>query len=49
VLRHYAGFSVAETASAMGCAEGPVRALTSQGRDRLRAVLAPADPVDRDV
>jgi RNA polymerase sigma-70 factor (ECF subfamily) len=49
VLRHYAGFSVAETASAMDCAEGTVKALTSQGLDRLRAVLAPADPVDRDV
>jgi RNA polymerase sigma-70 factor (ECF subfamily) len=39
VLRHYAGFSVAETAAALGCAEGTVKSLTSQGLDRLRAVL----------
>lgn len=49
VLRHYAGLSVAETATAMGCAEGTVKALTSQGLDRLRAILGEPDSVDRDV
>jgi RNA polymerase sigma-70 factor (ECF subfamily) len=39
VLRHYAGFSVAEAAATLECAEGTVKSLTSQGLDRLRAVL----------
>lgn len=38
-LRYYADFSVAQTAQVMGCAEGTVKALTSQGIDRLRSVL----------
>jgi RNA polymerase sigma-70 factor (sigma-E family) len=39
-LRYYADFSVARTAQVMGCAEGTVKALTSQGIERLRSVLA---------
>jgi DNA-directed RNA polymerase specialized sigma24 family protein len=39
VLRHYLGFSVADAAVALDCAEGTVKSLTSQGLDRLRAVL----------
>jgi RNA polymerase sigma-70 factor (ECF subfamily) len=36
VLRYFADLSVADTAEAMGCAEGTVRALTSQGLAALR-------------
>lgn len=36
VLRYYADMSVAETAKAMDCAEGTVRALTSQALAALR-------------
>lgn len=36
VLRFYADLSVRETATAMGCAEGTVRALTSQALGSLR-------------
>jgi RNA polymerase sigma-70 factor (sigma-E family) len=43
-LRYYADFSVAETAQVMGCAEGTVKALTSQGIDRLRSVLGDTEP-----
>lgn len=39
VLRHYAGFSVADAAVALDCAEGTVKSLTSHGLDRLRRVL----------
>lgn len=39
LLRHYAQLSVAESASAMGCAEGTVKALTSQGLAALRRQL----------
>lgn len=37
VLRYFAGFSVAETAEAMGRAPGTVKALCHQGIARLRA------------
>jgi RNA polymerase sigma-70 factor (ECF subfamily) len=36
VLRYYADLSVKETADVMGCAEGTVRALTSQALESLR-------------
>ncbi len=39
VLRHYLDLSVAEAAAAMGCAEGTVKALTSQGLNRLGPLL----------
>jgi RNA polymerase sigma-70 factor (sigma-E family) len=39
VLRHYAGFSIRDTAEALGCAEGTVRSLTSQGIQALREGL----------
>lgn len=39
VLRYYADLSVKNTAEAMGCAEGTVRALTTQGVAALRAAL----------
>lgn len=37
VARFYVGFSVAEAAHALGCADGTVRALTAQAVARLRA------------
>jgi RNA polymerase sigma-70 factor (ECF subfamily) len=37
VCRYYAGFSVAQSAEAMGCKEGTVKALTSQGLASLRS------------
>lgn len=37
VLRYYVGFDIAETAAAMGCARGTVRALTHQAMTTLRA------------
>jgi RNA polymerase sigma-70 factor (sigma-E family) len=37
VLRYFADLSVAETAAAMGCAQGTIKALTSQGLGTLRA------------
>lgn len=36
ICRFYAGLSVAETARAMGCAEGTIKALTSQAIANLR-------------
>lgn len=42
-LRYYAGFSVSETAEIMTCAEGTVKALTSQAIARLRPHLE-SDP-----
>ncbi|CAN5698770.1 hypothetical protein BH24ACT15_BH24ACT15_08090 [soil metagenome] len=36
ICRFYAGLSVAETARAMGCAEGTIKALTSQAVANLR-------------
>ncbi len=44
VLRYYADLSIADTATAMGCATGTVKALTHQGLAALRAELsAPAE------
>ncbi len=37
VARFYLGLSVAETAEHLGCAEGTVKAATSQALDRLRS------------
>jgi len=37
VARFYLGLSVVETAEQLGCAEGTVKAATSQALDRLRA------------
>lgn len=42
VLRYYATLTVAETAQAMGCAEGTVKALTHQAVTALRDSLAPS-------
>ncbi len=39
VLRHYAGFSIRDSAAALGCAEGTVRSLASQGIHALREGL----------
>ncbi|HEX4492016.1 MAG TPA: sigma-70 family RNA polymerase sigma factor [Acidimicrobiia bacterium] len=39
VLRYFNDFSVADTAAVMGCAEGTVKALTSQAVANLRARL----------
>lgn len=41
VLRYYADLSVRDTALALRCAEGTVRALTSQGITALRSILEP--------
>ena len=41
VLRYYVGMSVAETAAAMGCAEGTVKALAHRAIGALRASLEP--------
>jgi RNA polymerase sigma-70 factor (ECF subfamily) len=42
-LRYYAGFGVADTAAILGCAEGTVKALTSQAIRRLRSGLDEGD------
>jgi RNA polymerase sigma-70 factor (ECF subfamily) len=47
VLRYYADLSVADTADALGCAEGTVKALTHQGVSALRGRLG--DEVDLGV
>lgn len=39
VLRHYAGLSIAETATALGCAEGTVKSLTNRAVTNLRTTL----------
>lgn len=44
VCRYYSGLSVAETAQAMDCRDGTVKALCSQAIDRLRAL----DLMDRN-
>jgi RNA polymerase sigma factor (sigma-70 family) len=44
VFRYFAQLSVRETAAAMGCAEGTVRALTSQGIAALRTYIDIDDP-----
>ena len=41
VLRYLVDLSVSETAAVMGCAEGTVRALTSQALSSLRTQLGP--------
>jgi RNA polymerase sigma-70 factor (sigma-E family) len=41
VLRHLEGFSIEETAAALGCSAGNVKSQTSRGLDKLRALLAP--------
>jgi RNA polymerase sigma factor (sigma-70 family) len=43
VHRYFLGHNVAETAQSMGCAEGTVKALTSQAVAKLRAELGVAD------
>lgn len=42
VLRFYEQYSVADTATAMGCAEGTVKALTHQALSRLRTDMPTA-------
>lgn len=50
VLRYYGALSVAETATAMGCRPGTVRALTSQGLEGLRSQLGSGEQEEaRDV
>ena len=44
VFRYFGQLSVRETATAMGCAEGTVRALTSQGIAALRTHFDIDDP-----
>jgi RNA polymerase sigma-70 factor (ECF subfamily) len=46
VLRHFVGLPVAEVAAQMSCAEGTVKALTSQGLDRLRVLIVESPEVD---
>jgi RNA polymerase sigma-70 factor (ECF subfamily) len=41
VLRFYADLSVAQTAAALGCAEGTVKSLTNRAVDTLRRRLLP--------
>ena len=43
ILRYYAGLSVAETAQALGCAEGTVKSATAQARSFLRKTLVKED------
>lgn len=38
-LHYFAGLSVAETAAAMGCADGTVKSTLSDARARLRTLL----------
>lgn len=45
-LRYWAGLSVAETAEALGCAEGTVKALTHKAVRTLRAQLGPQAAAD---
>ncbi len=49
VARYYADLSVAEAAEAMGCAEGTVKALTSQAIANLRAAGLAVDPDPEEV
>jgi DNA-directed RNA polymerase specialized sigma24 family protein len=42
VLRHELDLSVAETASALGCAKGTVKSMNSKALDRLRTALVAA-------
>jgi RNA polymerase sigma-70 factor (sigma-E family) len=45
VLRFYADLSVEQTAEALGCAPGTVKALTHQALGQLRTLLAEPEPV----
>jgi RNA polymerase sigma factor (sigma-70 family) len=49
VLRYYLDLSVADTAAAMGCAEGTVKSLTSKALAQLGQVLAPDGEPDAEV
>ncbi len=46
ILRHFAGFSIAQAARTMGCAEGTVKSLSSQGLAALRSAWT--DQPDED-
>ena len=46
VLRHYAGMSVADAAAVLGCAEGTIKSLTSQGLTGLRQALGRDYPME---
>lgn len=46
VLRYYAGLSVEETATALGCAMGTVKSLTHSAINSLRLALSDADEID---
>lgn len=46
VLRYYLDLSVADTAAAMGCAEGTVKSLTNRALGQLGQVLSPARETD---
>jgi RNA polymerase sigma-70 factor (ECF subfamily) len=48
VLRHVVDLPVSTVASAMGCAEGTVRALTHQGLEQLRRTQARHEEVAHD-
>ncbi len=43
ILRYYAGLSVADTALALGCAQGTVKSATAQARSFLRKTLTEED------
>ncbi len=45
IRRFYLGASVSDTASAMGCSSGTVKATTSHALDSLRLVMPPAQSV----
>ena len=49
VARYYLGYDVAATADLLGCAEGTVKAATSQALDRLRAAGLIDDADDTEV
>ena len=44
VLRHVEGYSVEETADALGCSTGTVKSQTARGLDKLRELLADRAP-----
>jgi RNA polymerase sigma factor (sigma-70 family) len=49
VLRYYLDLSVADTAAAMGCAEGTVKSLTSKALGQLGQVLSPDRETDTGI